>query len=146
MTDQTHVNGVERVDLTALPLFTQSLPAQSLPGQFTGQVGAAPRDDAPSPNGMAVDWSLVAALRAQASEQLSQAVAAERGRLDRAAQEELGRSIVLDLIESGIRFDDLKLDEPVKAVHQISHDPTLKKQVALANGKKYTPIPLGGTW
>ncbi|MGW4057098.1 depupylase/deamidase Dop [Amycolatopsis sp. NPDC004747] len=51
-------------------------------------------------------------------------------------------ALVLDLIESGIRFDDLKLDEPVKAVHQISHDPTLKVQVALANGKKYTGLDL----
>ncbi|GHF92103.1 MULTISPECIES: depupylase/deamidase Dop [Amycolatopsis] len=51
-------------------------------------------------------------------------------------------ALVLDLIESGIRFDDLKLDEPVKAVHQISHDPTLKTQVALANGKKYTGLDL----
>ena len=53
-----------------------------------------------SPTATEVDWPLVAALRSQASEQLSQAVAADRGRLDRAAQEELGRSIVLDLIES----------------------------------------------
>ncbi|SFW82128.1 depupylase/deamidase Dop [Amycolatopsis australiensis] len=51
-------------------------------------------------------------------------------------------ALVLDLIEAGIRFDDLKLDEPVKAVHQISHDPTLKTQVALANGKKYTGLDL----
>ncbi|MEV4050596.1 depupylase/deamidase Dop [Amycolatopsis sp. NPDC049688] len=51
-------------------------------------------------------------------------------------------ALVLDLIESGIRFDELKLDEPVKAVHQISHDPTLKTQVALANGKKYTGLDL----
>jgi Flp pilus assembly CpaF family ATPase len=50
----------------------------------------------------AVDWSLVGSLRAQASEQLSQAVTADRGRLDRAAQEELGRSIVLDLIEATV--------------------------------------------
>ncbi|MDE0802705.1 MAG: hypothetical protein OSA99_05200, partial [Acidimicrobiales bacterium] len=49
-----------------------------------------------------LDWSLVAALRAQASEQLSQAVAADRGRLDRMAQQELGRAIVLDLIESTV--------------------------------------------
>lgn len=47
-----------------------------------------------------MDWTLVAALRARASEQLSQAVAADRARLDKAAQEELGRSIVLDLVES----------------------------------------------
>jgi len=50
----------------------------------------------------AVDWAQVAALRAQASDQLSQAVAADRARLDKAAQEELGRSIVLDLIEATV--------------------------------------------
>jgi Flp pilus assembly CpaF family ATPase len=53
-----------------------------------------------SPPTLSVDWSLVAALRAQASEQLSQAVAADHGRLDRAAQQELGRSVVLDLVEA----------------------------------------------
>ncbi|SDY45641.1 proteasome accessory factor A [Amycolatopsis xylanica] len=51
-------------------------------------------------------------------------------------------ALVLDMIESGIRFDDLKLDEPVRAVHQISHDPTLKVKVALANGRKYTGLDL----
>jgi proteasome accessory factor PafA2 len=51
-------------------------------------------------------------------------------------------ALVLDMIESGIRFDDLKLDEPVRAVHQISHDPTLKVKVALANGKKYTGLEM----
>jgi proteasome accessory factor PafA2 len=49
-------------------------------------------------------------------------------------------ALVLDMIESGMRFDDLKLDEPVRAVHQISHDPTLKAKVALANGRKYTGL------
>src|SRR6266496_1132685 len=33
-------------------------------------------------------------------------------------------ALVLDLIESGIRFDHLKLADPVRAVHTISHDPT----------------------
>jgi len=51
-------------------------------------------------------------------------------------------ALVLDMIESGIRFDDLKLDEPVRAVHQISHDPTLKVKVSLANGKKYTGLEM----
>ena len=45
---------------------------------------------------------MVSTLRAQASEQLSQAVASDRARLDKAAQQELGRSIVLDLIESAM--------------------------------------------
>jgi Flp pilus assembly CpaF family ATPase len=88
--------------ITSLPLF-----AQPLPGQENGRDGSAtprvaglqhPRHAADT----SIDWSLVAALRAQASEQLSQAVAANRGRLDKAAQEELGRSIVLDLIESTV--------------------------------------------
>jgi proteasome accessory factor A len=51
-------------------------------------------------------------------------------------------ALVLDMIESGMRFDELKLDEPVRAVHQISHDPTLKVKVALANGRKYTGLDL----
>jgi proteasome accessory factor PafA2 len=51
-------------------------------------------------------------------------------------------ALVLDMIEAGMRFDDLKLDEPVRAVHQISHDPTLKTKVALANGRKYTGLDL----
>src|ERR687887_573878 len=51
-------------------------------------------------------------------------------------------ALVLDLIESGIRFDDLKLDEPVRAVHTISHDPSLKATVELANGRKFTGLDL----
>jgi Flp pilus assembly CpaF family ATPase len=49
-----------------------------------------------------VDWQLVAALRAKASDQLSQAVAADRGRLDKTGQQELGRSIVLELIDTAM--------------------------------------------
>ena len=86
-------------DLTTLPLFVDS-PKTSGTRNGTGQPnttnGARPLVT------MAVDWALVATLRAQASEQLSQAVAAEHGRLDKTAQEELGRSIVLDLIESSL--------------------------------------------
>ena len=98
---------LEPVDPSDLPLFAQPIPAAN----GFGAHGHARRPaslwngDAPLSDSAAVDetdWSLVAALRAQASEQLSQAVAADRGRLDRAAQEELGRSIVLDLIESTV--------------------------------------------
>ena len=89
--------------LIDLPLFSQPLPnhtehravhAADALTRFNKR--AAPY----SPAATEVDWPLVAAFRSQASEQLSRAVAADRGRLDRAAQEELGRSIVLDLIES----------------------------------------------
>ena len=92
--------------LTELPLFAQPLPVDTQPGTHRSPAGprlvqplAQPRDSAPAAG---LDWSLVAALRAQASEQLSQAVAADRSRLDKAAQQELGRSIVLDLIEATV--------------------------------------------
>lgn len=51
-------------------------------------------------------------------------------------------ALVMDMIEDGVRFDDLKLDEPVRAVHQISHDPTLTTKVELANGRKFTGLDL----
>ena len=46
-----------------------------------------------------VDWKLVAQLRSRASNQLSEAVS-EHGSLSKEAQEELGRTIILDLVEA----------------------------------------------
>jgi proteasome accessory factor PafA2 len=51
-------------------------------------------------------------------------------------------SIVLDMIEAGKRFDDLRLVDPVRAVHQISHDPTLKAKVEVTGGRKFTGLDL----
>jgi len=51
-------------------------------------------------------------------------------------------SLVLDMIESGQRFDQLRLADPVRAVHAISHDPTLKVTVELANGRKFTGLDM----
>ncbi|MPY82757.1 MAG: proteasome accessory factor PafA2 [Actinophytocola sp.] len=51
-------------------------------------------------------------------------------------------ALVLDMIESGVSFDDLKLREPVRAVRQVSHDPTLKATVELADGRKLTGLDL----
>jgi hypothetical protein len=78
----------------------------SLPGQFNGHpVGingtnrsAARRRTADEQHG--IDWALVAAFRTQASDQLSAAIGGDRGLLGRAAQEELGRSIILELLAS----------------------------------------------
>ena len=108
--------GFDPPDPTTLSLFAQPLPGfdDTAPGSATSHLNARPGTRATHLTGGAattlgsgsepsgVDWSLVAALRARASEQLSRAVAADRGRLDRAAQEELGRSVVLDLIESSL--------------------------------------------
>jgi Flp pilus assembly CpaF family ATPase len=90
--------------LTGLPLFAQSVPpvtVRTVARQVTSPAHLTAVSTA-TPIGRNLDWSLVSALRAQASEQLSQAVAADRGRLDRTAQEELGRTIVLDLIETTV--------------------------------------------
>jgi proteasome accessory factor A len=51
-------------------------------------------------------------------------------------------AMVLDMIESGMRFDQLRLADPVRAVHAISHDPTLKTTVELANGRKFTGLDM----
>jgi pilus assembly protein CpaF len=94
---KTYRDSSEYGDLSRLPLFTQ--PANGTSPSTPDS--AAPAAVAPSPT-TDVDWSIVSALRARASEQLSQAVAAARTRFGKAAQEELGRSIVLDLIESAM--------------------------------------------
>ncbi|WP_199442011.1 depupylase/deamidase Dop [Umezawaea beigongshangensis] len=49
-------------------------------------------------------------------------------------------AIVLDMIEAGERFDDLRMVDPVRAVHQISHDPTLKRTVEMVGGRKFTGL------
>ncbi|MGH3470023.1 MAG: depupylase/deamidase Dop [Thermocrispum sp.] len=51
-------------------------------------------------------------------------------------------ALVLDMIEGGVTFDDLRLREPVRAVRLISHDPTLKATVELADGRSFTGIDL----
>ncbi len=51
-------------------------------------------------------------------------------------------ALVLDLIEHGADLSDLQLAHPVQAVHQISHDPTLKQRVELADGRRLTGLQL----
>ncbi|QGK69792.1 proteasome accessory factor PafA2 [Allosaccharopolyspora coralli] len=51
-------------------------------------------------------------------------------------------ALVLDMIEAGVRFDDLKLADAVQAVHLISHDPYLNQKVELADGRKFTGLDL----
>ena len=85
-------------DLTRLPLFSQT--TNGVPHHVPSGLDATVAS--PPPATSDVDWALVSTLRAQASEQLSQAVQSGRARLDKEAQQELGRSIVLDLIESAM--------------------------------------------
>lgn len=85
-------------DLTSLPFFAQA--ADPLPVDTSGLSEISDHDFDGSDSEL--DWGLVSALRSQASERLSQAVAAERGRLDKGSQQEYGRAIVMDLVESAM--------------------------------------------
>jgi proteasome accessory factor A len=51
-------------------------------------------------------------------------------------------ALVLDMIEAGQRFDDLRLAEPVRSVHMISRDPGLQAKVELADGRRMTGLDL----
>jgi proteasome accessory factor PafA2 len=51
-------------------------------------------------------------------------------------------ALVLDMIEAGQRFDDLRLAEPVRSVHTISRDPGLQAKIELADGRRMTGLDL----
>ena len=91
-------------DLTRLPLFIGPMGPTTLGSPPAAAPTGTAITDVPS-SSPGIDWSAVAELRARASEQLSQAVASDRSRLDKDAQQELGRSIVLDLVESAMTED-----------------------------------------
>ncbi len=88
-----------RVEPAALPFLAQPHVAAHPPDAARTQAAGA----ATVPANDDIDWAVVAALRAQASELLSQRMTAQT--LDRTGQQELGRSIVLDLIESTMAED-----------------------------------------
>ena len=115
-------NGIASPDPSALPLFAAT-PPEPRPGRVRSQFSMRPAINGHEPTSLplpigghtvaangagapaarrrsadehqGIDWALVADFRAQASDQLSAAIGADRGRLDRAGQEQLGRSIIL---------------------------------------------------
>ncbi len=92
----------------SLPLFTSLPPsADDRPGRvrsaFRLLPGGAPQTSSEravhsAPGGVAVDWAVVARFRSKASEVLTQRLGGQR--MARASQEQLGRAIILDLLES----------------------------------------------
>ncbi|MBK8462880.1 MAG: CpaF family protein [Nigerium sp.] len=104
---------IPRVDPRSLPLFEsrarRTAPhvvddvAAGRPGRVRSSFGRHLVDatgPTVSPRESALDWKLVATLRSQASEQLTKALAEDRVTTDRPAQEALGRSIILELLEA----------------------------------------------
>ena len=51
-------------------------------------------------------------------------------------------ALVLSMIEEGYTIPNIELEEPVKAIREISRDPTLKKQVKLEDGRELTAIEI----
>src|SRR6188472_2287942 len=51
-------------------------------------------------------------------------------------------SLVLSMIEDGFINVDLAVDQPVRTLHQVSHDPTLRRLVTLRNGRSLTAVQL----
>ncbi|OIV38411.1 proteasome accessory factor PafA2 [Mangrovactinospora gilvigrisea] len=51
-------------------------------------------------------------------------------------------SLVLAMIEDGFISIDLAVDQPVRTLHQVSHDPTLQHLVRLRSGRKLTAVQL----
>ena len=51
-------------------------------------------------------------------------------------------SLVLAMIEDGFIAVDLAVDQPVRTLHQVSHDSTLKQLVQLRDGRKLTAVQL----
>src|SRR6266705_2907992 len=55
-------------------------------------------------------------------------------------------SLVLAMIEDAFLPDDLGIAQPVRELHEISHDPTLTHLIRLADGRKITAIGLQGEY
>jgi Pup amidohydrolase len=51
-------------------------------------------------------------------------------------------SLVLAMIEAGFITQDLAVAQPIRSLRAVSHDPTLKRHLSLADGRKLTAVQL----
>ena len=49
---------------------------------------------------------------------------------------------ILQMIEDGVVFRDLTLENPIRAIREISHDPTCRQRVRLANGRELSALDM----
>ena len=47
---------------------------------------------------------------------------------------------LLEMLEANVVFRDLTLDNPIRAIREISHDPTCRRKVRLANGRELSAL------
>ncbi|MFC4003392.1 Pup--protein ligase [Prauserella oleivorans] len=50
--------------------------------------------------------------------------------------------LVLEMIEQGVQFRDFSLDNPIRAIREISHDLTGRRQVRLAGGREASALEI----
>ncbi len=50
--------------------------------------------------------------------------------------------LVIRLVEAGLPVRDLALENPIRAIREISHDPTGRRRVRLANGREATALEI----
>jgi proteasome accessory factor A len=51
-------------------------------------------------------------------------------------------ALVLAMVEAGFIDDDLSIDNPVRSLRQVSHDPTVRRTVTLRSGRTITAVQL----
>ncbi len=51
-------------------------------------------------------------------------------------------ALVLEMIEAGVSFRDFALDNPIRAIREISHDPTGTREVRLAGGRTASALDI----
>jgi proteasome accessory factor A len=51
-------------------------------------------------------------------------------------------NLVLEMIEEGVQFRDFSLDNPIRAIREISHDLTGRRLVRLANGREASALDI----
>ena len=54
--------------------------------------------------------------------------------------------LVLRMIESGVVMRDLTLENPIRAIREVSHDPTGRRRVRLANGREASALDIQGEY
>jgi proteasome accessory factor A len=55
-------------------------------------------------------------------------------------------ALVLEMIEENVLADDLTIAQPVRELHDVSHDPSLRHAITLADGRTITALDLQGEY
>ncbi|MEO8888814.1 MAG: depupylase/deamidase Dop [Jatrophihabitantaceae bacterium] len=55
-------------------------------------------------------------------------------------------ALVLEMIEENVLADDLAIAQPVRELHEVSHDPSLRHAITLADGRRISALDLQGDY